>query len=108
MLIEGPDTAQRTKNRHGHLALQEQRDALCFSVCVCVCQSGVVCVLGIVVVLFELKESPEYAIRRVMVSSTVLLPFPSAAKSLPVDKIRSDKSRQLSLHFIHTDTPAPR
>ncbi|CAB1433041.1 unnamed protein product [Pleuronectes platessa] len=53
-------------------------------------------------------ESPEYTIRRVMVSSTVPPPFPRAAKSLPADGALSDKSGQLSLHIIRTDTPAPR
>lgn len=38
---------------------------------------------------------------------SVLAPFPSTAKSLPQDWSLSDKSGQLSLSFIPTDTSAP-
>lgn len=35
-------------------------------------------------------------------------PFPNTAKSLPQERMLSDKSRQLSVSFIPTDEPAPR
>lgn len=75
------------------------------AVFITMCVQEFVCVC---VFLSEPGESPDYTIRRVMVSSTVLPPFPNTAKSLPADQILSDKSRQLSLHFIHTDMQAPR
>lgn len=74
-----------------------------YSISTCVC----VCVILWLYCANWAMGSPEYTIRRVMVSSTVLPPFPNAAKSFPTDQILSDRSRQLSLNFIRTDMPAP-
>lgn len=53
------------------------------------------------------QGSVEYTIQRVMVIFNVLLPFPKAARSFPVDQILPDNRRQLSLHFIPADKIAP-
>lgn len=99
--IEERDTAQSTKNTHGHLALWSRR-----TMYVTVCNA---CVFlpACVNVLTEPWGHQNMPYRELWSASLCCLHLPMQPKSLPEDQILSDKKGQLSLSFIPRDMPAP-
>ena len=104
VLIEERDRVWRTKNIHGHLALQACRTIFIIVYTICVCM----CVPDCLIILFCLNHRGHQSIpyRELWSAALSCLYFTMQPNISQRTKSLSDKSRHLSLSFIRTDVPA--